>query len=90
MRSDAYLVVTDTGRGIEPDFLPHVFEKFRQAEKSTTRTVGGVGLGLAIVRSLVELHGGQVRVESEGAGRGACFTITLPLASAAPRPRGSE
>jgi PAS domain S-box-containing protein len=89
-RSDAYLVVTDTGRGIEPDFLPHIFEKFRQAEKSTTRTVGGVGLGLAIVRSLVELHGGQVRVESEGAGRGACFTITLPLASAAPRPRGSE
>jgi len=88
--AEAYVVVTDTGRGIEAQFLPHVFEKFRQAESSTTRTVGGVGLGLAIVRSLVELHGGQVRAESDGAGRGACFTITLPLTSAArsPRPPG--
>ena len=87
--SDAYMVVTDTGRGIEADFLPHVFERFSQAESTTTRSVGGVGLGLAIVRSLVELHGGQVRAESAGAGRGACFTITLPLASAVrtrPRP----
>jgi len=81
--AEAYIVVTDTGRGIEADFLPHVFAKFRQAESSTTRTVGGVGLGLAIVRSLVELHGGQVRAQSDGPGRGACFTITLPLASAA-------
>ncbi len=79
--SEAYMVVTDTGRGIEADFLPHVFDKFRQAETSTTRVVGGVGLGLAIVRSLVELHGGKVRAESDGAGRGTCFTITLPLAS---------
>ena len=81
--AEAYIVVTDTGRGIEADFLPHVFAKFRQAESSTTRTVGGVGLGLAIVRSLEELHGGQVRAQSDGPGRGACFTITLPLASAA-------
>ena len=80
--SEACMVVADTGRGIESDFLPHIFKRFRQAETSTTRTVGGVGLGLAIVRSLVELHGGNVRAESDGAGRGACFTITLPLASA--------
>jgi PAS domain S-box-containing protein len=88
--ADAYIVVTDTGRGIEGNFLPHVFERFRQGETSTTRRVGGVGLGLAIVRSLVELHGGQVRAESDGPGRGACFTITLPLASAARSPRGVE
>ena len=86
--SEADLVVADTGRGIESDFLPHIFEKFRQAETSTTRAVGGVGLGLAIVRSLVDLHGGKVRAESEGAGRGACITITLPLASAARTGRG--
>jgi signal transduction histidine kinase len=77
-----------TRDGIESDFLPHIFEKFRQAETSTTRAVGGVGLGLAIVRSLVDLHGGKVRAESEGAGRGACITITLPLASAARTGRG--
>jgi PAS domain S-box-containing protein len=84
---EAYLVVADTGRGIEPNFLPHVFERFRQGESSTTRTVGGVGLGLAIVRSLVELHGGQVQAESDGSGKGARFTITLPLASAPRSPR---
>jgi PAS domain S-box-containing protein len=88
--SAAYLVVTDSGRGIEADFLPHVFERFRQAETTTTRSVGGVGLGLAIVRSLVELHDGEVRAASDGAGRGACFTITLPLASAARTPRRPE
>jgi signal transduction histidine kinase len=83
--SEAYMIVEDTGRGIEPDFLPHVFEKFRQAETSTSRTIGGVGLGLALVRSLVELHGGQARAESDGSGKGARFTITLPLASSAVR-----
>ena len=88
--SEAYMVVTDSGRGIEADFLPHVFERFRQAETTTTRSVGGVGLGLAIVRSLVELHDGEVRAESDGAGRGACFTVTLPLASAARPPRRPE
>jgi PAS domain S-box-containing protein len=85
--SEGHIVVSDTGRGIEPQFLPHVFEKFRQAEGSRSRAVGGVGLGLAIVRSIVELHGGQIRVDSDGLGKGSTFTITLPLASAAPPTR---
>ena len=73
------LVVTDTGEGIDPDFLPYVFERFRQFDGSTTRRHGGLGLGLAIVRHLAELHGGTVRAESPGRGRGASFTVTLPL-----------
>jgi PAS domain S-box-containing protein len=77
--SDARVRVSDTGQGIRPDFLPHVFERFRQGDSSPTRTHGGLGLGLAIVRHLVELHGGSVTAESEGEGRGAAFTITLPL-----------
>ncbi|HEV3469101.1 MAG TPA: PAS domain S-box protein, partial [Pyrinomonadaceae bacterium] len=72
------LAVSDNGIGIRPDFLPHVFDRFRQGDQSTTRAYGGVGLGLAIVRHLVELHGGTVRAESEGEGRGATFTIELP------------
>jgi PAS domain S-box-containing protein len=87
--AEACMVVADTGRGIEASFLPHVFERFSQGESSTTRRVGGVGLGLAIVRSLVELHGGRVRVESDGPGKGASFTVTLPLASATPSPHRS-
>ncbi len=70
--------VRDTGSGIAADFLPHVFERFRQGDSSPTREHGGLGLGLAIVRHIVELHGGVVRASSEGVGRGAVFTVTLP------------
>jgi signal transduction histidine kinase len=73
--------VSDTGRGIAPEFLPHVFERFQQADSSTTRSEAGLGLGLAIVRHLVLAHGGSVHAESEGLGRGARFSIRLPVAS---------
>ena len=79
--SDAEVRVTDTGQGIAPGFLPHVFERFRQADASSTRTSGGLGLGLAIVHHLVELHGGSVEALSDGEGRGATFVVTLPLAT---------
>jgi PAS domain S-box-containing protein len=75
----ARLTVTDTGAGIRPDFLPHVFDRFRQGDQSTTRVHGGLGLGLSIVRHLVELHGGTVTAASEGEGRGSTFTVELPL-----------
>jgi CheY-like chemotaxis protein len=75
----AAIVVSDTGVGIAPDFLPLVFERFSRAETSTTRAQGGLGLGLAIVRHLVDLHGGTIKAESAGVGKGATFTITLPL-----------
>jgi CheY-like chemotaxis protein len=78
------LTVQDTGEGISPEFLPHVFEAFRQADSSTTRVHGGIGLGLAIVRYIVELHGGRVSVESEGVGRGSTFTVDLPVVESAP------
>jgi signal transduction histidine kinase/CheY-like chemotaxis protein len=80
------IVVADTGVGIKPEFLPHVFERFRQADSSTTRAHSGVGLGLAIVRHLVELHGGTIEARSEGQGRGATFTVTLRRHTAAPSP----
>jgi signal transduction histidine kinase/DNA-binding response OmpR family regulator len=76
---NAVIRVTDSGQGISPEFLPHVFDRFQQADNSTTRRESGLGLGLAIVRYLVELHAGQVEALSEGAGTGATFTVTLPL-----------
>jgi signal transduction histidine kinase len=82
--------VEDTGKGIGADFLPHVFERFRQASGGTTRPHGGLGLGLAIVRHLVELHGGTVAVESEGEGKGAAFIVELPLHRVAAAPASSE
>jgi protein-histidine pros-kinase len=75
-----HMSVRDTGRGIHPRFLPHVFDRFRQADSAYTRVGGGLGLGLAIVRSVVELHGGVVEVRSAGEGHGATFTLTLPVA----------
>jgi signal transduction histidine kinase len=77
----ASVIVEDTGIGIEPDFLPHVFDRFRQADGSRTRRHGGLGLGLAIVQALAKLHGGSVKAESEGVGRGSRFTFTLPFAA---------
>jgi signal transduction histidine kinase/CheY-like chemotaxis protein len=79
VNSHIEIAVSDTGSGISPKFLPHVFDRFRQADQSTTREYGGLGLGLAIVRHLVELHGGTVRAESLGEGEGATFTVLLPL-----------
>jgi signal transduction histidine kinase len=79
--ASAKLIVRDHGLGIRRDFLPHVFDAFRQADASATRTFGGLGLGLAIVKSFAELHGGSVSVESGGEGEGATFTVALPLAT---------
>ncbi|HKP11672.1 MAG TPA: PAS domain-containing sensor histidine kinase [Blastocatellia bacterium] len=75
----AQIIVSDTGQGIRRDFLPFAFERFRQADSTSTRTHGGLGLGLAIVRHIVEMHGGSVKAESLGEGSGATFTVTLPL-----------
>ncbi|WP_143467656.1 PAS domain S-box protein [Leptolyngbya ohadii] len=75
----AQIQIIDTGKGISEEFLPYVFDRFRQAESATTRSYGGLGLGLAIVRNLVELHGGFIQAESEGEGKGATFTVYLPL-----------
>ncbi|HEY6880313.1 MAG TPA: ATP-binding protein, partial [Polyangiales bacterium] len=82
----ALLSVRDDGVGIDPGFLPHVFERFSQANSSLTREFGGLGLGLNIVRHIVELHGGEVSAASEGAGQGAVFTVTLPRTVEAQRP----
>ncbi len=79
--SQAQIQVSDTGQGISPDFFPYIFDYFRQENSTTTRSVGGLGLGLAIVRHLIELHGGRIEAESDGIGQGATFTVTLPLIS---------
>ncbi len=76
------VIVRDTGNGIDADFLPHVFDRFRQQDPATTRRHGGLGLGLSIVRHLVELHGGTIAASSEGRGKGATFTLILPVAPA--------
>ena len=86
-RSEAVVSVRDEGEGIEAEFLPHVFERFRQADSTRTRTHGGLGLGLAIVRDLVALHGGAVAAESGGKGQGATFTVRLPLVEGRPEAR---
>jgi PAS domain S-box-containing protein len=79
MNGSVELTVSDSGSGIDPDFLPHLFERFTQAETGATRQHGGLGLGLSIARYIVELHGGSVSAHSEGQNRGACFTVLLPL-----------
>ncbi|HEY0080987.1 MAG TPA: response regulator [Pyrinomonadaceae bacterium] len=88
--SEAHIVVEDTGIGIAPEFLPYVFDLFRQADGSTTRQHGGLGLGLSIVRALAELHGGRVRAESEGKGRGSRFTFSVPCVASTASARKVE
>ena len=90
VESTARLTVSDTGDGISPDFLPYVFDRFRQAEGSISRKQGGLGLGLAVARHLVELHGGTITAESEGLGSGSVFTVDLPLAQERRDPARAE
>jgi len=82
---EVVLTVTDQGRGIETAFLPFVFDRFRQADGTSTREFGGLGIGLSVVKLLVELHGGTVRAESEGLAKGATFTVTFPRRARLPR-----
>ena len=79
--AQARIIVSDTGKGITPDFLPYVFDPFRQADSSSARRQGGLGVGLALAERLVEMHGGAIKAESDGEGRGATFTVTLPTRS---------
>lgn len=88
--SQAEISVEDSGQGIREDFLPFIFDRFRQADASTTRRFGGLGLGLSIVRNLVELHGGTVRVKSMGENRGSIFIVTLPLSQVQLLPRTQQ
>lgn len=88
VNSHVELSVSDTGIGIKPEFLPHVFDRFRQGDPSTTRLFGGLGLGLSIVKRLVELHGGTVQVQSAGEDRGSGFTVSLPVS--APHVQGPD
>ena len=79
--SNLEITISDTGQGIAPELLPYVFDRFRQSDSSSSRRHGGLGLGLAIVRQLVELHGGTVSVESPGEGEGSTFKVQLPVRS---------
>lgn len=90
VHSHVEIIVSDTGQGISAEFLPHVFDRFRQADASNTRSHGGLGLGLAIVHQLVELHGGTIHVKSPGEGQGTTFTVTLPLTVVHQRERSPE
>ena len=81
--SSIKFIVSDTGEGIDSKFLPHVFDRFRQANSTTTRKHGGLGLGLAIVHHIIGLHGGTIRAESPGLGKGATFVVDLPVLKAA-------
>jgi CheY-like chemotaxis protein len=89
VNSHVEICVADTGQGIPTEFLGQVFDRFRQADSTTTRGHGGLGLGLSIVKHLVELHGGTVRGESDGVGQGATFTVSLPLQAAGPHDDGA-
>jgi signal transduction histidine kinase/CheY-like chemotaxis protein len=89
-RTTATIVVADSGTGIPPEFLPYVFDRFRQADQGFTRAHGGLGLGLAIVKHLVEMHGGEVHASSEGPGKGATFEVRLPLTRAVERRRRTK
>jgi len=84
LKSHVEIVVSDSGEGIQPEILPFIFDRFRQGDSTTTRPHGGLGLGLALVRHLVDLHGGRVRAASEGPGRGATFVVELPVAILGP------
>jgi len=77
-RAAVEIVVSDTGRGIDPAFLPHIFERFRQGDSRFTREHGGLGLGLSIARHIVEMHGGTIVAESDGDGKGSTFRVQLP------------
>ena len=89
-RTRAQIIIRDTGSGIAPEFIPYLFERFRQADSAITRSHGGLGMGLAIVRHLVELHGGTIAAESPGIGQGATFIVTLPKEAIGPDPGQAE
>jgi PAS domain S-box-containing protein len=88
--SSVELAITDTGKGIQPEFVPSLFERFRQADASTSRAHAGLGLGLALARHLTELHGGTIRAESAGEGKGSTFTVTLPMSPLQTEPQELE
>ncbi len=90
VESHVEVTISDTGIGIVPEFLPHVFDRFRQDDATSTRAFGGLGLGLSIVRQMVELHGGTVRADSAGVGLGSTFTVNLPLVAPSDAESGAE